>query len=73
MTFLDTMDYVTNNIILPLGGILIALFAGWILSSKIIDEELVADRWLYPIWQFLTRFIAPIAVSIVFIMALLQD
>lgn len=73
MTFLDTMDYVTNNIILPLGGILIALFAGWILSSKIIDEELMADRWLYPIWQFLTRFIAPIAVSIVFIMALLKD
>ena len=72
MTFLDSMDYVTNNIILPLGGIFIAIFAGWVLSSKILDSEMTLDGWLYPIWKFLARFIAPGAVAIVFIMALLQ-
>ena len=72
MTFLDSMDYVTNNIILPLGGIFIAIFAGWVLSSKILDSEMTLDGWLYPIWRFLARFIAPAAVAIVFIMALLQ-
>ena len=68
----SSMDYVTNNIILPLGGIFIAIFAGWVLSSKILDSEMTLDGWLYPIWKFLARFIAPAAVAIVFIMALLQ-
>ena len=73
MTFLDTMDYVTNNIVLPLGGIFIALFAGWILDRKIRDEEMKGDLPYYPIWRFLTRFVAPVAVSIVFIMTFLQN
>ena len=72
MTFLDSMDYVTNNIILPLGGIFIAIFAGWVLSSMILDSEMTLDGWFYPVWKFLARFIAPAAVAIVFFMALLQ-
>ena len=72
MTFLDSMDYFTNNIILPLGGIFIAVFAGWVLSNKILDDELMHDGRYYPIWKFLCRFIAPAGVSVVFIMALLQ-
>ncbi|MEE2735781.1 MAG: sodium-dependent transporter [Pseudomonadota bacterium] len=72
MTFLDSMDYFTNNIILPLGGIFIAVFAGWVLSNKILDNELMHDGRYYPIWKFLCRFIAPVGVSVVFIMALLQ-
>jgi len=73
MTFFDTMDYVTNNIVLPLGGIFIALFAGWVLDSKIRDEEMKGDLPYYPIWRFLTRFVAPVAVSIVFVMTFLQN
>ena len=73
MTFLDTIDYVTNNIVLPLGGIFIALFAGWVLDSKILDEEMKRDLFYYPAWRFLTRFMAPVAVAIVFVMTILQN
>ena len=72
MTFFDTMDYVSNNIILPLGGILIALFAGWVVDKKIRDEQMAADLPYYPVWRVLTRFVAPIAVSIVFLMTFLN-
>jgi NSS family neurotransmitter:Na+ symporter len=69
MTFFDTMDYVSNNIMLPVGGVLIALFGGWILDKKIVDEQMSRDLRVYPIWRFLVRFVAPLAVSIVFVMA----
>ena len=72
MTFFDTMDYVSNNIILPLGGILIALFAGWAVDKKIRDEQMTADLLYYPLWKVLTRFVAPIAVAIVFVMTFLN-
>ena len=73
MTFLDTIDYVTNNIVLPLGGIFIALFASWVLDSKIRDEEMKGDSFCYPVWLFLTRFMAPVAVAIVFVMTIIQN
>ena len=71
MTFFDTMDYVSNNIILPLGGILIALYAGWVMDDKIRDDEMLADTKLYSAWKILTRFVAPLAVTVVFVMAFL--
>jgi NSS family neurotransmitter:Na+ symporter len=71
MTFFDTMDYVSNNIILPLGGIFIAVFAAWILDGRIRDEEMARDGRLYGVWRVVTRFVAPVAVAIVFIMTFL--
>ena len=67
MTFFDTMDYVANNIMLPLGGVLIALFAGWILDKKIVEEQMSGETTFYPLWRFLIRFVAPAAVSLVFV------
>ncbi len=69
MTFFDTMDYVSNNIILPIGGVLIAVFAGWILDKKIAEEQMSLDMAFYPAWRILTRYVAPLAVSVVFVMA----
>ncbi len=68
MTFFDTMDYVANNIMLPLGGVLIALFAGWILDKKIVEDQMSDDMTFYPLWRFLIRFVAPAAVSLVFVL-----
>ena len=71
-TFFDTMDYVSNNIILPVGGMLIAVFAGWILDKKIFDEQLsdVSDG-VRTILRVLIRFVAPLAVFVVFVMSFL--
>ena len=68
MTYLDTMDYVSNNLLLPLGGILIAIFSGWVLDRKMRDSEMINDPAYYAVWRVLTRFVAPLAVFTVFIM-----
>ncbi|MDP6987237.1 MAG: sodium-dependent transporter [Phycisphaerales bacterium] len=65
-SFFDTMDLLTSNWMLPLGGLLIAVYAGWIMPKRLRDAELtdlsgpVAAGWL-----FLIRFVAPLLVIIV--------
>ncbi len=69
-TFFDTMDYVSNNIILPVGGVLIALFTGWFLDKAVFHEQLsdtpAAFRNLLLV---LIRFLAPAGVFFVFVMS----
>ena len=69
MTFFDLMDYVSNNILLPLGGVLIALFAGWGIDQQITRDQLAVSPMVYQTWRFVTRFIAPTAVFLVFLLA----
>ncbi|EAQ65177.1 Sodium:neurotransmitter symporter [Marinomonas sp. MED121] len=66
----DLLDYATANIMLPLGGILTALFAGWVVSKKVSLEETAISESLHTLWMFTVRFVAPIAVSIVFVLNL---
>lgn len=71
MTFFDTMDYLSNNILLPLGGMLIAIFAGWFLKDQIVEDELAGDKAWSNLWRVITRFVAPTGVMVVFVMTFL--
>ena len=63
---LDLFDYLTANVLLPLGGILIAVFAGWVLPrSASLDELGGQDGLGYRSWRFLVRYVAPVAVTLV--------
>ena len=71
MTFFDLLDFITSNLMLPLGGILIAVFAGWVMTQKDTKAELNIKMPIgYQAWQLLIRFIAPIAVLIVLLNAI---
>ena len=66
MTFFDHLDFLTSNLMLPLGGICIAIFAGWLMNKETSKAELdMKSEAGYSIWQVLIRFVAPIGVSIV--------
>ncbi len=68
MTFFNLFDYLTANIMLPLGGLLIALFAGWALKREdSVDELRLGDGLLYRGWYFLIRYLTPLAVGLVFL------
>lgn len=71
MTVFDHLDFLTSNLMLPLGAIGMALFAGWVMSKHMSREELnMNSETGYLIWQVSTRVIAPIAVSIVLLHAI---
>ncbi len=64
----DLIDYLVSNILMPLGGMLYALFAGWWLSRDIAVEELgVGEAALFKLWLLLVRVVAPLAVAAVFV------
>jgi len=70
-TVFDLLDYLTANIMLPLGGLLIAVFASWTMSRESSVEELgMGERFFYPLWRFLVRYITPVGVAIVFMRAI---
>jgi neurotransmitter:Na+ symporter, NSS family len=65
-SFFDALDFLTSNIMLPAGGLLIAVFAGWLLSRKASQHELALGNSLYyQGWRFLVRYITPVAVFVV--------
>lgn len=70
LTFFDTLDYLTANIMLPLGGLAIAIFAAWIMRRESSEEELATLPIIYKIWRFLVSYITPVAVIIIFLKAI---
>ncbi len=70
-TIFDLLDYLTANIMLPLGGMLIAIFVGWSMTrDSSVDELAMKDGFFYRLWRFLVRYITPLAVFIVFLNAI---
>jgi NSS family neurotransmitter:Na+ symporter len=73
MTFFDTLDFLTANIMLPLGGLLMAVFVGWRINRSVIIEELgPVDRGAYKYWLRILRYVSPVLVAIVFVMAIVD-
>lgn len=71
MTFFDILDAFTSKIMLPLGGMLISIFTGWYLDRKIVWEELSNGGTLkvgyFKLYIFILKFIAPVAIGLIFI------
>lgn len=61
------LDYLTANIMLPLGGLAIAIFAGWMMKQNHAEQELEIPAQGFQIWQFLIKYISPAAVFFVFL------
>ena len=67
----DVVDYFSNQVLLPLGGLLIAIFAGWFISQASSREELdLKSDALYSLWRFLLRWPVPVAVALILVMGL---
>ena len=66
-TIFDFLDYLTANLMLPIGGFCIAVFAAWIMHEKHVKEELDLPEQPYAIWKFLASYIAPVSVFLVFL------
>jgi len=67
LSIFDLLDQLTTNILLPLGGLLMALFAVWVMHAAHAQEELGLNQRHYRRWLFVTRFVAPSAIMLVFL------
>jgi NSS family neurotransmitter:Na+ symporter len=66
------VEYIAADIMLPLGGLLIALFAGWVIPRHLTEGEFdkTLPSWVYNLWRFLVRFIAPVLIFVVLVATL---
>ena len=64
----DVIDFFISNVLLPVCGLLLALFAGWVLSRELTRRQFGARRErLFAAWRFLIRYAAPAAVAWLFL------
>lgn len=74
-TIFDMFDFVTAKIMLPFGGMFIAIFTGWYLDRKLVRDEVTNYGTLrvrtFRIFIFIIRYIAPVAIGLIFINELL--
>ncbi len=64
-SFFELLDFLTSNIMLPMGGLFIALFTGWIMPRAASRAELATGERIYAGWRILVRYVAPVAVIVV--------
>lgn len=70
-TVFDNIDFLTSNILLPLGGLFITVFAGWVMCENSSSDELDPSAGtLFRLWRGLARYVAPLALLLVFLNAI---
>ncbi|MCQ2237388.1 MAG: sodium-dependent transporter [Bacteroidales bacterium] len=73
MTVFDFFDYLTSDILLPLGGLVMSIFLGWCFSKDKFHKALTEfgmPEWLFRIYMVFVRFIVPVVILLVMLQQL---
>ena len=71
--FLDAMDFISSNVLLPLGGVFISLFVGWFWTAdarKEVSNNGEHSFGLMEPWMWVCKVLAPVAILYIFITGL---
>jgi NSS family neurotransmitter:Na+ symporter len=67
MSIFRTLEYLVTSIFIPVGAFMVAVFVGWVISEKLRSNEYAnSGALVYVLWRFLTRYIVPISVLMIF-------
>lgn len=76
MGFFDLFDFLVVKFIMPIGGMLMCIFLGWVVNEKVLRDELTNHGTikspLYPAFRFIIRYFAPICIFLIFVNELYQ-
>jgi NSS family neurotransmitter:Na+ symporter len=68
-TFFDIMDFATSSVLLPLTGLFIALYVGWLMRPGVAIAALGdKNTAILKLWHWLLAYIAPLAIGFIFVM-----
>jgi NSS family neurotransmitter:Na+ symporter len=68
MNFLNTVDHLVSVWIIPVGGLITAIFVGWIMDKKIAKEQFIKEMkypQVYFLWMGMIRYIIPILIFVI--------
>jgi NSS family neurotransmitter:Na+ symporter len=64
----ELIDYLTSNIMMPAGGLMVALIAGWALPAAVTRKELgIRGELAFSLWRGLVRYVVPLAIIVIFL------
>jgi len=71
-SFFDCLDFLSSNVIMPIGGITVSIFVGFVIKKDALYILFgpYMSKAVFEIWYFMIRFVAPISIVIITINAL---
>ena len=67
----EWIDFFAGQVAMPIGGILVAVFAGWVAPRAIMRGELSGlSDFFFRLWRLIVRYVAPIGVTLVLVLGL---
>ncbi len=63
----DLLDALTTKIMMPLAGLLIAVFVGWVMKRRDVEQEIVMTAGYFRLWFNVLRYVAPLAIALIFL------
>lgn len=70
--FYAVINYTVSNLVMPIGGFLIALFVGWFVHRQAIRREMdLPEGWVFGTWHFLVKYLCPAALAVVIVAGVL--
>jgi len=67
LNIFESLDKLTSTILLPLGGLLMAIFAGYFMRKEHVQEELHLSDGAFKLWRYTNNYIAPVGIAAVFL------
>lgn len=64
VSIFDALDYLTSNVLLPVGGLLLAALAGWFLPAHFLREELKLGAGFLAVLRFCLRYVTPLCIAL---------
>lgn len=70
-TFFDGLDFLTSNLMMPLGGLFTVLFTGWVMQRTLAAQALgLEQNGGFGLWWLAIRWITPLAIALMFLHSL---
>lgn len=70
LNFFDLFDFLVAKLIMPIGGMLMCIFLGWVVDEKVLRAEMTNHGTikspLYPTYRFIIRYVAPLCIFLIF-------
>ena len=70
MGFFDLFDFLVAKLIMPIGGMLMCVFLGWVVDERVLRAEMTNHGTLksplYPTYRFIIRYVAPLCIFLIF-------
>lgn len=69
----DFLDSLSSKVLMPMSGLLIAIFCGWVAKRELLQSELKLTQTIYRAWEWAMKWLVPLAIIAIFLNAFIAE